>query len=64
MEQIDTGAVLTVDQVAKLLAISRISAYKGIRTGEIPSIKIGRSIRVHRAALARMLEGREYGNVP
>lgn len=46
----------TVDEVAELLGVSRATAYEGIRTGEIPHIKVGRRILVPRAALAAMLE--------
>ncbi len=47
----------TVDQAAALLCISRNSAYKAVRRGEIPTIKIGRRLLVPRAALERMLAG-------
>jgi excisionase family DNA binding protein len=47
--------VMTVDEVAELLSISRASAYEGVKTGEIPSIRIGRRIVVPTAAVRRML---------
>ncbi len=49
--------VLTVNEVAKLLGLSRASAYQGVACGEIPSIRVGRRILVPRQALERMLEG-------
>jgi excisionase family DNA binding protein len=49
-------ATLTVDEAAKILGISRNSAYQGILTREIPHIKIGRRILVPKAALMRLLE--------
>ena len=49
--------VLTVNEVAKLLGLSRASAYQGVARGEIPSIRVGRRILVPRQALERMLEG-------
>lgn len=47
------AAVYTVEEAASLLRIGRSAAYEGIRTGDIPSIRIGRSIRVpgHRLGL-------------
>ena len=48
--------VLTVAEVASFLRISRASAYEAIRTGEIPSFKIGRSIRVSRSALLAWID--------
>ena len=47
--------VLTVDEVAKILRIGRISAYQAIERGEVPSIRIGRRILIPRAALEQML---------
>ena len=46
---------MNVDRVAEALNISRASAYEGVKTGEIPSIKIGRRIVVPTAAVRRML---------
>jgi excisionase family DNA binding protein len=46
---------LTVEQSAEALGISRGSAYEGIRTGEIPHVRIGRRILVPRAMLAAFL---------
>jgi len=48
--------VLTPVETARLLRISRGTAYAQIRLGVIPSIKCGRRILVPRAALMRMLE--------
>ena len=47
--------VLTVEQAAEILGISRPTAYLAIRTGEIPHIRIGRRILIPRAALERKL---------
>jgi excisionase family DNA binding protein len=48
-------AVLTVEEAAKLLRISRQSAYQGARAGELPTVKIGRRLLVPRHALEAML---------
>jgi excisionase family DNA binding protein len=47
--------VLTVEEAAKILRISRGSAYESVRAGGIPSIRIGRTIRVPTHALLSML---------
>lgn len=49
--------VLTVEEAAKLLGISRPSAFEGVRRGEIPHIRIGRRILIPKAALEQMLQG-------
>ena len=49
--------VLTVEQAAEFLQIGRRQMYEAIGRGEIPHRRIGRIIRVSRAALVRWLEG-------
>jgi excisionase family DNA binding protein len=46
---------VTVEDAAALLGMSRGGAYNAIRAGEIPSLRIGRCIRVPSAALRKML---------
>jgi excisionase family DNA binding protein len=47
--------ILTVEQTAKLLGISRGLAFAAARSGDIPSIRIGRRILVPRDRLRQML---------
>jgi excisionase family DNA binding protein len=49
---------LTVEEAAVKLGIGRNSAYEGIRSGEIPSVRIGKRIVVPMRALDRLLEGK------
>lgn len=49
---------LKVPEVAGVLRIARSRAYELVADGEIPSIRIGRSVRVNRGELDRWLEGR------
>lgn len=51
----EPSTVLTVDEVAVILRIGRISAYQAIERGEIPSLRFGRRIVVPRAAFEQML---------
>jgi len=46
---------MQVEQLAKAFHISRASAYEGVKTGEIPSIRIGKRVVVPTAAVRRML---------
>lgn len=47
--------VMRVEHVAKFLQIGRSQAYEAIRVGEIPAVRVGRSIRIlKRALLAAM----------
>ncbi len=49
--------VVTVNEAALMLRISRGAAYEAARRREIPSIRIGRRLLVPLAALERMLSG-------
>ena len=50
--------VLTVDEAAQYLRIGRSQAYDAIGRGEIPHRRVGRSIRLSRAALRAWLATR------
>ena len=47
---------LTIKEVAGALNISRGLAYKAVRDGSIPTIRIGRRLLVPRRALDKLLE--------
>ena len=47
--------VLTVEEAAKVLRISRGAAYEAVRTNALPHVRIGRTIRVPRAGLLDLL---------
>ena len=47
--------VYTVDEAAVILQISRPTAFRGIKSGDIPHIRIGRRILVPVAALDKLL---------
>lgn len=51
---------LKVSEMAEFLQIGRTRAYELVGTGEIPSVRIGRSIRVSRRDLERWLEGQRH----
>ncbi len=47
---------LTVEEVAALWSISRASAYRGVRSGEIPSFRVGRRYVISRAVINRIMD--------
>ena len=51
---------LKVPEVAEVLRIARSRAYELVADGEIPAVKIGRSVRVSRKELDRWLEDHRY----
>ena len=51
---------LTIAEVAKFLHIGYVTAYKAVKSGEIPSIRIGKKrIIVSKNALLKMFENKE-----
>lgn len=50
---------MKVAEVAEFLRIGRSRAYELVGSGEIPSVRIGRSVRVSRRKLQWWLERRE-----
>jgi excisionase family DNA binding protein len=53
---ITTEALLTVEQVQELLQVGRTFAYSLIKSGELPSYRVGRLLRVRRQDIDRWLE--------
>jgi excisionase family DNA binding protein len=51
------GLTMTIESVARELGISRNTAYECARTGQIPTVRLGRRLLVPRAALESMLRG-------
>lgn len=50
--------LLTPLELSKWLKMSRKTVYESIRRKEIPGVrKVGRHIRIHRATVARWLQG-------
>jgi excisionase family DNA binding protein len=57
--------VMSVEEAAELLGLSRGAAYQGVRSGDIPALRVGRRWLVPRARLLELLgepqEMREAG---
>lgn len=47
---------MTIPEAGELLGICRIQAYKMVKLGQIPVIRLGRRMVVPRPALMKMLE--------
>ena len=51
----EIALVLTVEDLARILAISKNTAYELVRSRKIRSVKIGRTYRIPRSALQEYL---------
>lgn len=52
-----TRQTLSVAEAAEVLGISRAHAYDCVRSGELPSINLGRRVVIPRRALDELLNG-------
>jgi excisionase family DNA binding protein len=53
----DLPEVLTVDETARYLRISRALAFAAISRGDLPAVRVGRRLLVPRARLLAWLQG-------
>ncbi len=53
------GAVMTIDDLAKYLKISRSTLYKLAQEGKLPAQKVGRHWRFHREAVDAWLKNQK-----
>ena len=48
------SVVMSVEEAAEILGVSRNTAYEAVKRGEIPTMRIGRLIKVLRRPLMKM----------
>ena len=53
----------TVPEAAQMLGVSRGSAYEAARTGQLPTVRIGRRLLVSLVALNRLLQGTDVAPI-
>jgi excisionase family DNA binding protein len=51
----DLPLALTVEEAASVLRLGRTAAYAAVRRGDIPTVRVGKSLRVPRQKLAELL---------
>lgn len=56
------GNVLTIEELAEYLKVSKSTLYKLAQGGKVPAQKVGRHWRFHRETIDRWLGEREKGN--
>lgn len=53
---------ITVPQAAKMLAVHKQTLYRLVKEGRVPSIRVGRSVRISEDHLMRMVLGVNGGS--
>jgi len=68
MESSQDGAtqrlLLRIPEVAETLGIGRTKIYEMIATGELPTVRFGRAVRISVTTLQKWVEEREQQNMP
>ena len=52
----DLPVMMTIQELAKFLRVSRNTAYSFVNTGVIPPVKIGRQTRIYREDVIRFVQ--------
>ena len=53
---VDTGSILTIDELSDYLKISKSTLYKLAQAGKVPGQKIGRHWRFHKEGIDQWLK--------
>lgn len=48
--------LLRTSEVARLLSLSRTTIHELVNSGQLPAVRVGRAIRISRAAVERFIE--------
>ena len=54
---------ISLNELQEILAIGRTKAYDLVTSGDLPAVRIGRSIRISKQDLTDWLEQQRYQNV-
>jgi excisionase family DNA binding protein len=61
IREIPQPLLLNINQVAKMLSLSRTTVYKLIEVEGLPVVRFGRAVRVSPTSLQQWLDRREQG---
>ncbi|HYA33437.1 MAG TPA: helix-turn-helix domain-containing protein [Candidatus Bathyarchaeia archaeon] len=56
----DEALTLSVEHAARLIGISRTTAYRMVQSGELPAVRVGRRVLILKKPLMEMLEAEEH----
>ncbi len=56
--------LLRIPEVAETLGIGRTKIYEMIATGELPTVRVGRAVRISVSTLQKWVEEREQQSMP
>ena len=56
----DKALTLSVEHAARLIGISRATAYRMVSSGDLPAVRVGRRVLILKKPLMEMLEAEEH----
>jgi len=56
----DEAMTLSVEHAARLIGISRTTAYRMVQSGDLPALRVGRRVLILKKPLMEMLEAEEH----
>ena len=56
----DEAITLSVEHAARLIGISRTTAYRMVQSGELPAVRVGRRVLILKKPVMEMLEAEEH----
>ena len=56
----DKGTFLTVAEVADIMRVSKMTVYRLVHAGDLPAVRVGRSLRVNDKAVQDYLNNSVY----
>lgn len=51
---------MTIAEVADIMRVSKMTVYRLVHSGDLPAVRVGRSFRVHEAAVQDFLSESSY----
>ena len=64
MRQENEQEFISLNELQEILGIGRTKAYDLVTSGDLPAVRIGRSIRISKQDLTDWLERQRYQSVP
>ena len=60
----DIPVMMTVEEFGKLMRVSRNTAYAFVREGLVPTVKVGRQIRIYRGDVLKLRTNQILDEMP
>ena len=59
MRVVKVEQLFTVNEVAWIVGVTRMTVYRMVHSGQLPAVRIGRSVRIPQSSVTRLILIRE-----